>query len=171
MILHTQPHAQSYTYIHIKEITNVKSQYLLMINIQTHNSVCNQCTTPQSNQLHSVFSVKDIFQREASLVFLHIFIEKTSRKWNKGARLPQDFCFSWMQEPLKGLIWLVNTGKRALSLSTGCRKDLKITRGQQWKIAKKWEQRKATEYFHCSPSSLLHLGVLFSHSCRWDSFR
>lgn len=81
---------------------------------------------------------------------------------------PKSFCFFFMQQPLRGLVWLVSAGERPLSSSAGWRK-IK-TKIQQWNKAKKWEQRKVTGHIHCRPSSPLHTGILFSHSCRWTSY-
>lgn len=94
-------HMYRQAHVHLKTKKNAGSPYL-QLNTQAWSS------TEYSNE-------------KCPAVLSYIFIQKWTQSGTKG----QAFCFSWLQEPLKGLIWLFNAGKRPLSPNTGCRKILK----------------------------------------------
>lgn len=95
-------------HIHLNRKKNAGSPYL-QLNTQAHKSEWNK------------WSSTEYSSEQGPAVLSYIFIQKWIQSGTKG----QAFCFSWLQEPLKGLIWLLNASKRPLSPNTGCRKILK----------------------------------------------
>lgn len=170
-ITHTTTCTVMHTHIQRDKMSDVISQYLLMINIQSHKVVCNQCTTPQPNQLHSIFRIKDTSMRKAWLFFIILSLKKQAEIGTKGLNFHRTSVFLQCKNlsgvsfgplrPVEGhYLWALDAGK-----------SFKKQEDNSGRQPRSESRGKSMDTSTAAPSSLLHLRVLFSLSWRWASHR